>query len=307
MPNWCITDITFEANPNYYDEAIQALHNLYNKIECQAYGDSSLMENGFGPKWLGNFALMFKLCTAEEIDNGLQPYRCRGSINYIEEDVGEFQDSFYITQNDAWSPNLAMWQEIINRYYSKEGVPLINIYYMADEPGCEIYDTNDDSGYFYQEKGYIDAKIPFIPNIFPFVTQAPNSPFMKVNMDIINNNYVYYNNGCDKYNYDEPSIKIYQRFENQNTMLQLVNEIFLNKPVDNIESAYNECQKLDNQLHDYAVKKYEELKRDTDKPCVRYIDPFINSNLIGYSSIEDMDPVRDIKPKIRTIKSEPIK
>lgn len=283
MPNWCQTDITFVANRNEGQRAIDALHDLYEKIRTQCNGNTSLMDNGFGSEWLGNFAIMYKLIEPEQINNNnTNPYHCRGSIESVEELEGENESSFYIQTEEAWTPCLAMWQEIIRRYYSINGVALIEMYYFADEPGSEIYDTNDTNGYYYDEVGYIDLRIPFVPNVFPFITQAPNSPFMKVDTDVINNlESGFYYNGVDKYN-TEPSIEYYERFINEEGMIKVANSMLLKEPVSNLGDAYKKCEDLNKQFYNY----YE-----GDDNGIRHCDPYIIFQTMGYCSIEDMNRV----------------
>ena len=142
MSNCCSTDIRITGNP-------EKLQMLFNKINEALDLDPNRTGGG---GWLG--WLVIYLARDDMVQRGLdpdannsplgdpddardwvydQPIRCRGSICYM-----ELNDELYISQDDAWAPQLVPIVKFCERFY-----PEAKIYYTATEPGCEIFDTND--------------------------------------------------------------------------------------------------------------------------------------------------------------------
>lgn len=124
MPNWCSTNIEIiHDNPN-------VIETLYKKIE--QWTGNNCVENSFGTSWLGNVVVGAGLCTADEVAH--TNIRCRGSICYMD----LYHDRIMIQTETAWAPMLRMWQLVVDKY-----APEAEIIYTAEEPGCELYTTND--------------------------------------------------------------------------------------------------------------------------------------------------------------------
>jgi len=145
MPNWCSTQITFSG----CDAAV-----LHDKIESWAY---DALDNGFGRHWLGNIAINSGLITKEEINN--TDLSLRGSIQYLS-DVDD--DRFILDQEDAWSPNVVVWKEIIE-FFNYD----VSFTFMAIEPGNGIYETNDPAliDYYYIDCYMDDGKYSYIDDL----------------------------------------------------------------------------------------------------------------------------------------------
>lgn len=56
-----------------------------------------------------------------------------------------------IYQSTAWCEQEGV-REIIEKTY-----PSIKVYYREEEPGCEVYCTNDSSGAYFPDRYYLDA------------------------------------------------------------------------------------------------------------------------------------------------------
>lgn len=278
MPNWCLTHITFETATNDERSSI-ALRDFYDKISNQLEYGPNYIDNGFGYGWLGNYTMLSGLVSVDQAKNDYyEGYRCRGCITYLDD---FYEDNFYLIQQDAWSPNLAIWQGIINKLYTDPdtGLPLINIYYQAEEPGMELYATNDYDNRYYPEKYIVDLCIELQPGIFPFYTQIPGSPFIKINNQLIEQNNIDFHMGSFHYS------------EYSNRLITFNDEINCRKYVNSEEEVLNEIKK-----YFPEVSSIEE----TNNKIKELRDLGMNNifgNIYSYDpiAIEDMDPIEPPK------------
>ena len=124
MPNWCYTKIDIiSQNKNQLSE----LHRLLNE-----WTSKNFMENGFGFNWLGNIVGHSGIGTVDTGDEN--ELRCRGTLDYNDLENG----ILHVDTCTAWAPMLKMWQKLVEKY-----VPDAEIIYAAEEPGCELFETND--------------------------------------------------------------------------------------------------------------------------------------------------------------------
>ena len=129
MPNWCTTDIKIFPN----EKSIQKLAKLYELIREWTF--DSEQPNDFGTTWLGNVVLRSSIGSIDLEDKYF--VNCRGSIDYIELN----NNMLSISTTTAWTPCLKMWQKICDKYLDKD----YELVYVAEEPGCDIFATNDSS------------------------------------------------------------------------------------------------------------------------------------------------------------------
>ena len=160
MPNWCNTSITFQTVDNS-QQSYNAIKSLYDNINkyLESDKDVSLYPNSFHNGWLGNQVLEYGLASVKD-NNFTCECECRGCIENIDDEISSTDDKYYfmISQYAAWIPMVKMWQEIIMRHYvDNNGNPYIHVYYQAEEPGCVLYWTNDNVGYFYPELYTLDC------------------------------------------------------------------------------------------------------------------------------------------------------
>lgn len=141
MPNWCFSTITF------YSKNKSQIDSMAKKFKEIHEGEPTV-ENDFGHGWMGDYAnKFFPSIGSEHID-------CRGSvgsITYYPNETKEGYYSFTIDTSTAWGAKIGIWAEIAKRFY-----PEVEIAYVAEEPGCELYLIYDDSGLFYNYKYYVD-------------------------------------------------------------------------------------------------------------------------------------------------------
>lgn len=127
MANWCSTHITLNCNNE--DDAKFVFKNIENWISY------TNVKNSWGNNWLGNVLVNSGLYTTKDLNAPNIP-RCRGEIAYLDISV----DQVIIETETAWTPMLQMWREICDNLFPEK---VNEIIYMAEEPGCELYFTND--------------------------------------------------------------------------------------------------------------------------------------------------------------------
>ena len=133
MPNWCFT--TYKCVGD-----IEEILDLNNKLMELDNMKEPLEPNGFGNLWLG--------CLVKILGGDAEKVYCRGDItefSYNEED-----DVLTIDTQTAWNE----MEEV--RFFLKKVYPSLEIYYYEEEPGCEIYQTNDRHGRFFPQRFILD-------------------------------------------------------------------------------------------------------------------------------------------------------
>lgn len=140
MSNLCYSRITFEGN----GEEIRELHECIEKKWAV-----NVVENRYGIYWLGNMVGNAGL--------DWENISCRGYIEEIS-DVEVNDDGsvyFEITTETAWYVMVDMWYEILK----KIGFKTISLFYITEEFGCDIFETNDLEKKYYSDKYYVDYLI----------------------------------------------------------------------------------------------------------------------------------------------------
>ena len=134
MPNWCDTTYKCVGDP----KEVRLLHKA---IKANDKRKTSRVPNGFGRLWLGNII--------DQLGGDWEKYRCRGEITdyYLEPDG----TMLTIYQCTAWCEQEGFRQLI------EEKFPSIKVYYREEEPGCEVYYTNDDTGDYFPERYFLDS------------------------------------------------------------------------------------------------------------------------------------------------------
>jgi len=123
MPNWCNTDYKIEGDS-------QALERIKDAIDsASSVWQDEIVEN---------------LRVELSIDYGLRGYLTSGPD--IEDGV------LHVTFDEAWGRS--DFAEVL-----KEKFPSLRIYWMAEEPGSQIFETNDAEGKYYTDRFFVDAYI----------------------------------------------------------------------------------------------------------------------------------------------------
>ena len=135
MPNWCSTAYAIDGDA----KEIKQLYDLMKGLEER---DSPSVENGFGTTWLG--------CLVNAIGKDWKEVQCRGSWSGLE--INDEVLKFFT--ETAWSPCNEVFDLI------KETFPSIHYYFQAEEPGMEIYETNDEFGTYFSDRYFLDVCTP---------------------------------------------------------------------------------------------------------------------------------------------------
>lgn len=112
---------------------------LYNTLDNLNNRNTPVVDNGWGLLWLG--------CVITKLGGNWKDYSCRGVIVdfYMDGDV------LVIDQETAWDEQTEF------RFFLNDTYPDIEIYYREEEPGCELYATNDSSGIYFPDRYYLDC------------------------------------------------------------------------------------------------------------------------------------------------------
>jgi len=135
MPNWNFTAYRVTGNK-------EKCADLYNKIKSLEDMKESLCENDFGKLWCGN---LVHLLGGDE--NDYKNTYCRGHITGYE--LHPDGDLLFNVES-AWS-ELNQF-----RHFIEKAVGGIKIYHSSEEPGMELFRTNDKDGKYFPQKYYLD-------------------------------------------------------------------------------------------------------------------------------------------------------
>jgi len=119
MPNWCSTAYVIDGDA-------KEMKQLYELMKGLEERKTPSVENGFGTTWLG--------CLVDALGKDWNDVRCRGSWNGPEMDG----DVLKFSTETAWTP----CSETFNLV--REAFPHLRYYFQAEEPGMEVYETNDE-------------------------------------------------------------------------------------------------------------------------------------------------------------------
>ena len=118
MANYCDTSYVVEGSK-------EDLDNLYNTMYKLQNMEKPLVENGFGTTWLG--------CLITELGDNRENYYCKGEWGGLERQG----DIIRFSTESAWQPpfdTIGLLQEKF---------PSLSFYFIAEEPGCEVFLKND--------------------------------------------------------------------------------------------------------------------------------------------------------------------
>ena len=136
MPNWCCTNYAVRGSK----EQIDALFNTMTELQEMK---EPLVKNGFGPAWLG--------CLVKKLGGDPEKVYCRGSWSSLRRKEGDDTVIFFNTEH-AWSRPQEV-EDLIMEVY-----PELVTFYLEEELGMDIFQTNDVYGEFFQETIIIDEE-----------------------------------------------------------------------------------------------------------------------------------------------------
>lgn len=133
MPNWCTTSYAVTGPSDQVAACRKVLTEVMNTEPCHP--------NGFGKGWLGDFVHAF--------GKNWKTVECRGQITHIDENAED--DVLRFDTMTAWAKMDCVEELILERW------PDLDIYWLEEELGCEIFSTNDSSGVFFKETYLVDV------------------------------------------------------------------------------------------------------------------------------------------------------
>ena len=135
MANTCFT--TYKC----VSENPKDLKKLYRTLQYMDNRKTPVVTNGwFNPKrWLG--------CLVKALGGDPKKIYCRGEISDYELE----DDVLTINMETAWS------EMTETRHFIESVFPGMKIYYVEEECGCEVYNTNDADGLFFSDRYYLDS------------------------------------------------------------------------------------------------------------------------------------------------------
>ena len=126
MPNICTAYYVIEGEKKELD----ALYETMTSLQTM---EQPLVENSFGPTWLG--------CLVKALGGNPKEVLCRGEWM----DLERADDTLRVTFETAWTPCYEVTALMKSTY------PSLRIYYKAEEPNCESYEKNDVEGKYFPE------------------------------------------------------------------------------------------------------------------------------------------------------------
>ena len=144
MPNWNTTDYTLYGNKDNIKRLYTDLKNTVDIDRTKGSKPFTFLGNSY---WLG----YIKKSLLPEVEEELP---ARGEISYIEEEIEDHDNdmaSLKLTTETAWVACSELMDKIAEKYD-------LQLFYYSEEPGCEIFETNDLEGQFYSFRYMVDSE-----------------------------------------------------------------------------------------------------------------------------------------------------
>jgi len=144
MPNWNTTDYTLYGNKDNIKRLYTDLKNTVDIDRTKESKPFTFLGNSY---WLG----YIKKSLLPEVEEELP---ARGEISYIEEEIENHDNdmaSLKLTTETAWVACSELMDKIAEKYD-------LQLFYYSEEPGCEIFETNDLEGQFYSFRYMVDSE-----------------------------------------------------------------------------------------------------------------------------------------------------
>ena len=135
MSNTCFT--TYKV----VSEKKKDVTKLFKAIKRLDGRKTPLVKNGwYDPKlWLG--------CLVKALGGDPNKVYCRGTITFYEME----DDILTLNTETAWA------EMAETRHFIESCFPGMKIYYIEEESGCEIFNTNDSEGIYFKDRYYLDG------------------------------------------------------------------------------------------------------------------------------------------------------
>ena len=136
MANWASTSYRIEGSKEDLEKVYNVIDEFMSERRKPVQADAS-------NEWEGNIIRALG-ATDEQMKNNY----LRGFIEEYEMDG----DIIRIEAEEAWGTTDF-------RHVLAQLMPELTIYYIVEEPGCEVYATNDVDGKYFPERFYVDAYV----------------------------------------------------------------------------------------------------------------------------------------------------
>lgn len=135
MSNTCFT--TYKV----VSENKKDVTKLFKTIQRLEKRKTPILPNGWYPQnmWLG--------CLVKALKGDPEKVHCRGTITFY----GMEDDVLTISTETAWN------EMSETRHFIESCFPDMKIYYIEEECGCELFNTNDSEGLFFKDRYYLDG------------------------------------------------------------------------------------------------------------------------------------------------------
>ena len=134
MANWATTSYRIEGGKS-------DLERVYGVIDDFITEKQTPVSETASKEWEGNIAKALG-ATDEQMKN----HYLRGFIQDYEMDGGTIR----IEAEEAWGATDF-------RHVLRALIPGLSIYFIVEEPGCEVYATNDAEGKYFTDRFYVDT------------------------------------------------------------------------------------------------------------------------------------------------------
>lgn len=134
MANWARTSYRIEGSES-------DLKRVFDVIDSFITDKCKPVEENASKEWEGNIVRVLG-ATDEQMEN-----------NYLRGFIQEYEidgDIISIEADEAWGAT--DFRHVLTKL-----MPDLTVYYIVEEPGCEVYATNDAESKYFTDKFYVDA------------------------------------------------------------------------------------------------------------------------------------------------------
>ena len=135
MPNWCSSSYVIGGDKKEVKKLYGIMHGLEKR-------KTPAVKNGFGTAWLG--------CLVNALGADWNKVYCRGDWSNLEME----QDTLKFSTETAWGPCNEVFDLIRQKF------PSLSYYFLSEEPGMGVFQTNDRDGKYFTDKFRADICTP---------------------------------------------------------------------------------------------------------------------------------------------------
>lgn len=149
------------------DEEMETLFNVITGLD-----DGSIKVNpNQKPLWIGNLVECLNGNKSDFVE-------LRGTIDYYDE-LWQTGNPLFITTSEAWTASVL--PNVLNKLFNS-----LEVYYYCQESGCEVYETNDKNGIYFDERYSAEFDNGITWETSTFVTKEAALDFLSYGLKIDN-------------------------------------------------------------------------------------------------------------------------